>query len=385
VNPLQHFEVHLALFVLALVAIAVSNAWGMKRLGRAAWSGPWPRVAVLIPARDEERNIARCVVSLLRQDYPHLEIWVLDDHSTDDTRGIVAALQAQDGRLHLVEGKPLPPGWLGKTWACHQLAQRTSADLLLFVDADTYLHPQAVADAVAALCVHRADLLSALPRQEVGSWGERLVVPMLSWSIYTFLPLGIAQHVHWPAFSAFNGQFLLFRRQAYEQIGGHAAIRDQVVDDLALGRRLIAARLGWRLLDGSTRIRCRMYHSWREVREGLTKNLFAVFGHRLLPFVFVWVWLPIVFVWPSAGLVMWRLGWAPPGFSAPAATLTVFSSLLLWGLAYGRFRFPLYLIFLYPLSILLSAIIAFRSLAYTLGGATRWKGRPILRPSWRWF
>lgn len=374
---LHHFEAHLALFVLALAAIALSNVWGMKRLGHAKWSGPWPRVSILVPARNEARNIARCVESLLNQSYPDWEIWVLDDDSSDGTHDILSALAARDPRLRLLAGAPLPQGWLGKTWACHQLAQAATGELLLFVDADTSFHPDALRDAVAALQADRVDLLSALPRHELGSWAERLVVPVLSWSIYALLPLGLVQHLRLPAFSAFNGQFLLFRRQAYERIGGHAAIRRQVVDDLALGRRAIAAGLRWRLLDGSTRFRCRMYRNWSEVRDGLSKNLFAVFDYHLVPFLFVWIWLLIVFWWPLLGLILYGSGLVWPGFSAPAALATVLASLLLWGLTCLRFRFPLYLTFCYPASILLTAYVALRSLACTLKGTAQWKGRQV--------
>jgi chlorobactene glucosyltransferase len=380
----QH-QISIIAFVLVLLLIALSNLRALRRLGDWGMPPRFPRVSVLVPARNEEENISHCVNSLLAQEYPDFEVLVLDDDSGDATGQIVASLAAEDDRSQVLKGKPLPPDWLGKHWACHQLAQAADGELLLFTDADTRHHPQTLRDAVAALLAEEADLVSALPRQEVGSVAERLTVPVIPWAIFSFVPLGLAYQLHSPALSATVGYFMLFRRQAYEKIGGHAAVRQHAVDDIALGRRIVAHRLRWRLVDGGKHIRCRMYRNFRQVFEGFSKNLFAAFEYKVLIFVFIWLWVGMVFLEPVTVLAL-GLTVAPlPQLSLRLAATGVAVSLLLWGLTHWRFRFSLYLPFLYPLTVLLSVVIAMRSMALTLAGRTTWKGRTLPSSRIRWW
>jgi len=210
--------------------------------------------------------------------------------------------------------------------------------LLLFTDADTLHHPCALSDAVAALLARKADLLTAFPREEVVSWGERLTVPLFPWFIISFLPLFIAYRVRDPSFSATVGQFMLLRRDAYEQIGGYEAIRQEAVDDVALGRRIKAQGLRWRMINGRERIRCRMYHSFREAYRGFTKNLFAGFGYKILKFALVWLWLGLVFLQPVIVLAIGATG-ALSSLSMVLAVAAVAVSLLIWGASNLCFRF----------------------------------------------
>ncbi len=381
---LQH-QTGLIGFVLVLLMIALSNLRALRRLG--GWPLPlhFPRLSVLVPARNEEENIGPCARSLLSQTYPDFEVLVLDDNSSDGTGQVLASLAAQDHRLRVLKGKLLPSDWLGKHWACHQLAQAADGELLLFTDADTRHHPDTLRDAVAALLAEEAHLLSAFPKQEVGSWAERLVVPVLPWAIFCFLPLALAYRLRRPALSATVGYFMLFRRQAYEQIGGHAAVRRHAVDDLALGRRIVAQGLSWCLVDGGARIRCRMYHSFREVYGGLTKNLFAVFEYKVLVFAFIWLWLGMVFLEPVIVLALGLTVGPVAELSLPLAAIAIAVSLVLWGITLWRFGFPLYLVLLYPLTILLAVFIAMSSMVLTLAGRTTWKGRTLARQKIQWW
>lgn len=380
----QH-QTSLIVFLLVLLLIALSNLRALRRLGEWPLPSRFPRLSVLVPARNEEENIRPCVRSLLGQEYPDFEVLVLDDHSTDGTGQVLAALAAEDDRLQVLEGQSLSPDWLGKHWACHQLAQAANGELLLFTDADTRHHPHTLRDAVAALLSEEADLVSAFPQQEVGSWAERLIVPLLPWAIFCFLPLGLAYRVRTPVLSATVGYFMLFRRQAYEKIGGHAAVRQHAVDDLALGRRVKTHGLRWRLVDGGGRIRCRMYHGFREVYAGFTKNLFAAFEYKVLIFAFIWLWVGMVFLEPLIVLALGLTGGPLTERSLPLAAIAVAVSLLLWGLTHWRFGFPLYLLFLYPLTILLIVVIAMSSMVLTLAGRTTWKGRTLARQKIRWW
>lgn len=355
-------------FLLIILFIGLTNFFALRRLESFGVSAVSPRVAILVPVRDEAHTIRACIQSLLTQNYANFQILALDDHSTDDTPAILDELASSDARLRVLKGKPLPPGWLGKHWACHQLAQATDAELVLFTDADTvHHHPHALQNAVAALLKEDAVLVTALPHERVATWGEKLIVPLLPWSIFYFLPLALAPRIQTPALSATVGQYMLFRRSAYEAIGGHAAVRAHIADDLTLGRRAIACGFRWRFVDATARVECRMYRNGRDALDGFSKNLFAAFDYKPWLFMPIWSWLGIVFLAPLP------LALSGNGY----ALTTVALALLLWALFYFRFRLPLHLTLLYPLTIALAVAIAFRSLLLTRTGRAVWKGRVL--------
>ena len=375
-------------FLSALLAISLSNLVAMHRLeGRGSGkrrgqldlqTEGLPRVSVLVPARNEERNIARCVRSLLAQDYADFEVIVLDD-SEDRTSDILQSL-AGDERLRVIAGSPLPAGWLGKNWSCHQLAQTATGEILLFTDADTHHHPSMLLDAVTALFTERSDFLSAVPRQELHTWAERLVLPILPWSLHTFFPIGLARRLRVRALATAAGQLMLFRREAYAAIDGHRSVRGSVLDDVSLAQHVVKAGLPWSLMDGKARISVRMYRSSREVWNGLSKNLFAVFGCNLPLFCFVWAWLLWVAWEPPLVLVLraTRAVSMPAEVVIPAALATG-CCLLLWLISSLRFRIPWIQAALYPVTMMLMLSIAVRSVIWHALGRGTWKGRP-LRP-----
>jgi chlorobactene glucosyltransferase len=367
-------------FEIILLAIVLSNYLILRRLKEDGQSATWPRVSILVPARNEANHIEMCVRSLLAQRYLDFEVLVLDDNSTDATWPILTRLAAEESRLQLIKGQPLPANWLGKHWACHQLARRATGDLLLFTDADTCHHPEALANAVAALQAEQADLLTALPRQEVITWGERLVVPLIPWNIGAFVPLALAYRLPWPALAVGVGQFMLFQRRAYEAIGGHEAVKQHVVDDITLARRVKASGLRWRLVDGGQWVRCRMYQNFKQAREGLSKNLFGAFNYNAPFFIFVWVWLAIVFVAPPLLLILGLVGLPLPPAAGILSALAIGLALLSWGVVYWQFRLPLYLTLPYPLTIVLAVYLAARSLILSLAGQATWKGRRLAKP-----
>jgi len=380
---LQH-QASLVVFLGVMLLIILSNLLTIRRMERYPAPARYPFLSVLIPARDEEANIGDCLRSLLAQEYPSYEVLVLDDHSTDRTLDTVQELAAGEKRLRVLIGAPLPPDWLGKHWACHQLAQAARGELLLFTDADTRHHPYALRDALAALLAEGTDMLTAFPREEVRSWAEVLVGPVSFWSLFSFTPLFLAHHLRLPQLSTAIGQFMLFRRPAFEQIGGYEAIRQHAADDVALARRVKAVGLRWRLVDGAARVRCRMYHSFGEVCEGFSKNLFAVFGYRAIPFGFVWLWLLLLFWEPLFVLALALVGLPLSGQSVALAVIAVAASLAVFGIPYYRLGFPLGAVLAYPISIVLMVFLAGRSLALALNGHSTWKGRQLIRPRVRW-
>lgn len=246
-------------------------AWVVSLLSVHAAVNRWQRtscepvgsVSVLVPARDEAHRISGLLDTLPGD----CEVLVLDDESSDGTADLV-----RSRGFPVLSGKPVPAGWLGKPWACQQLADAATGDVLVFVDADVVLAPGAVAATVAAL--DGLDLVSPYPRQ-LASGPARLVQPLLQWSILTFLP-SLARRSPRPSLSAANGQLLAVRRAAYDAAGGHAAVRDQVVDDVALLRAVKRAGGRGGVVDGTDLASTRMYADWPALVEGYTKSLHTV-------------------------------------------------------------------------------------------------------------
>jgi chlorobactene glucosyltransferase len=383
-------QIGIIVFLSACLLILITNLMVLQRLGPKTSEGlpepdTSPLVSILIPARNEEISIRECIVSLLLQDYPNIEIIVLDDHSNDNTENILRELATTTRKLKIIEGEELPPGWLGKNWACYQLGELAKGSFLLFTDADTRHEPNAVREAVWTLISQRLDFLSALPLQIVETFGEKLLVPSLYSYTQSFISLNLSYLLPIPGLSASIGQFMLIRRDIYKEIGGHEAIRDDVADDLALVRQVKAHKRRWRLFDGTALIRCRMYRSFSQVFYGFSKNFFSIFGNRIIPFLFIWIWLGIVFLEPPVVLLLKLINMPVVWTSVWLALIACLQATLLWGLTLWRFRFPFWIIAFYPITVLLSEVVAMNSLYSTLLGQSTWKGRSINKPKISWF
>jgi hypothetical protein len=233
-----------------------------------------PRVSLLVPARDEEARLPATLAGLEAQ--PALEILVLDDRSADGTAGVVTG--SGDDRVRLLEGEPCPVGWVGKNWACHQLAKAARGDVLVFVDADVTLAPGALAAVLHELRTQRADLLSVFPRQVTGTLGERLLVPLIDETLLGFLPHPLLDVPLAASAATANGQLLAFRRAAYDRLGGHAGVAGEIVEDVALARRTRAAGLKLGLALGGDLVQARMYDGYRTTVAGFGKSLRAAHG-----------------------------------------------------------------------------------------------------------
>lgn len=234
----------------------------------------WPRVSVLVPARNEVKTISQCVTSLLHQHYPDMELLVLDDGSSDGTGQVLDALTHEYPRLTVIHADgALPAGWNGKSYACHRLAALATGDWLLFTDADTIHSPESLRRGVAQAISLDVALLSAFPYQRTLTWSERIIVSF----IMDFLPLiTLDLRAVWRGSSRrilANGQYLLVHARSYRAAGGHGAIASALIDDFALARRFRAAGYRIALVDGTSLLECRMYRAFREVWEGYSKNL----------------------------------------------------------------------------------------------------------------
>jgi chlorobactene glucosyltransferase len=380
--------------LVALLLVVLSNGYFLKRLDgygsrirkseddAAAEAGPhaprsWPFVSVLVPARNEEDNIERCVASLVGQKYPRFEVIVLDDDSTDGTLGILHRLALSSRQLRVLSGRPLPPDWLGKHWACHQLAQASKGELLLFTDADTCHHPLMLEDVVAAQQMEDSDLLTGIPHEEVGSWGEILVLPIINWAMASLLPVGLAHRLKSPTLSMGIGQFMLFRRSGYLAIGGFAAVRTDPVDDVALARLTKERGLRWRFVDLSRRVSCRMYTGFRAVADGLGKSVFPALRNSVWALGAAVLLLAWLYLGPLGVAASWLLGFSPDVATLMWAGSAIGLALAGWGLCLWRFGHPWYRAVFYPASIALVIGIALRSATLFWRGEACWKGRAL--------
>lgn len=246
---LSYYLIACLIILVGMFGLLLLNLLNFPRLkGFIARESPGeqqPLLSILVPARNEAENIEACIRSLLAQKYERLEVLILDDQSTDGTdeivRTIIDELPARHfGRLRLLHGKTLPAGWIGKNFACHQLYQQALGDYLFFTDADTWHAPETASAVIHCMQHYKVQLLTALPDQELRSFGERLIIPLLNFTIFTLLPIPLVRLRPEPSLSMGNGQLLCFERSAYAAIGGHEAVKNQILEDVRLAQTIKA-------------------------------------------------------------------------------------------------------------------------------------------------
>jgi chlorobactene glucosyltransferase len=341
-----------------------------------------PAVAVIVPARNEADNIATCVRALANQRYPaeRLRSYVVDDQSSDGTGAIVADLAARGAPVTLLQSPPLPPGWIGKPHACWVGVQAVPAgvDWLCFIDADVRLDARAIASAVAAAERDRLDFLSLAPAQELVSFAERLVMPC---GLYLLAFMQELDRIQAPDSddATATGQFMLVRRAAYDAIGGHAAVRGIIAEDVALARVMKRAGRRVALLGGDGMLRARMYTGWRTLWPGLAKNVVDMMGGPVPTVLTAFggmtlAWLAIAV--PLIDLAV--LERAPDSAAIAALALASAASCAAFGLHLAGalyLRIPVWYGLLFPLGYSAGALIALDSVRRRLTGRVAWKGR----------
>ena len=337
-------------------------------------------VSLVIPARNEARNIAPCVESALASDYPRLEVIVVDDHSTDETAEIVRAIAARDQRLRVITPPPLPDGWFGKQWACAAGAAESRGEVLGFMDADTRQARDLVTRTVNAMLARGADLLSVAGTQELGGFWERMIQPQIfAIMLQRYGGTELVNRSRRVTEKIANGQCLWVRRSAYEAMGGHAAVKHEVAEDLALAQHWFSAGRNVALVLGLDQLSTRMYTSLRELIDGWGKNIYAG-GRKAMPFGVVGrVLFPLALVAPSlfalvppVVLLLGLLGAAGPA-ATTWATIATGANLVWWLLVYSWLRLsPLYAL-LHPLGAAMVLYIALGAIAR--GRRVRWKER----------
>jgi chlorobactene glucosyltransferase len=324
-----------------------------------------PLVSVLIPARNEEQTISDSISCAFSQSYPNIEVVTYNDQSSDSTREKMEALSQHFSSLRILEGGPVPEGWIGKSWACHNLAVNAKGEILLFVDADVVLGPHGVQKLVDLHYRYKKAVVSLFPRQVCISHGERLLVPLMDLLVFSILPYPYLRRTNSPRACAANGQCLLISSDSYKNSGGHLAVRHHVVEDMALARRCILSGTSVVTRWGDDMAQCRMYHSFKESLRGFQKNIFASFKNSLVPFFCVTMYLTTLFTLPLV-LALYSGVWLP-----------LFLLLLLRSIHAFYFGYSALVILYHPVAAVCFLYLSISSIIKTKYGLLTWKERAL--------
>lgn len=351
--------------------VALFNAvgWPKPRQADRTQTGV---VSILIPARNEEKNLAACLDSILKQGEIVREIIVYDDHSTDGTASIVSHYKGIDGRIRLARTLPLESGWCGKNFACSRLAAEAEGDWLLFVDADTSLLQGAASRMVNEMQKRRLKLLSCWPGLEMITFWEKALMPVLNFVVFSIFPAPFSLYFFWPSLAIAHGACLMFDKKSYFEIGGHSAVRDQIFEDVRLAQMWRSSGSRGLCLDGQDLVRVRMYSSFSEIWKGFQKNFYPAFRYELSFWIFI-LFHFTVFLLPFILLVVM------PNPRIMAACLAIILTRLLLA---AYFRQPLWSALLHPLTEAITLALGISSWwCCKTGQGVAWKGREYHKSS----
>jgi chlorobactene glucosyltransferase len=379
------WHIYLGAVTLGLSVLLINlllNLRALHKLGSEKGKLPMdlPCISVLIPARNEEEDIVPCLESLRKQDYPAYEILVLDDNSTDRTAERVAEIAAKDPRVKLLRGKPLPQGWAGKPYACHQLAAQAKGSWLLFTDADTIHAPTMLSSAMAYAHEHKLSLISGLPLQKTVSFSQRVAVPAMYFIILCCMPLWWVQGARRPRPGLVIGQFIFVSAADYHEVGGHEAVRSKILEDIWLGFTM--ARHGKRM--GVVDLSGMVSGEFGDLWEGFGKFAYSIASLGTWLFVLIFLGVMGLFVTPFILMASHLTPWLPKfGDWFAIIVAQVVLLLVMRVLVDRRFSYKrLYSISLPAgvLFLLASGVWAWKR--HHTGGGVSWKGRTY-KPSTR--
>jgi glycosyltransferase involved in cell wall biosynthesis len=370
---LEPFHITVGALLTALAIHEWANRRVFPRLEPVSGSHPAERISVLIPARNEAAQIARCVRAWVSQSYANYEVLVYDDESSDDTAEQAAA--AGDGKVRVIRGGALPDGWRGKPHACHHLRAEAGGDVLVFSDVDVVPAADTLAASAAALAVRRVNVFSALPLHTSTSRAVRAMVALQNWSAM-FVPWWWEAAGRRPMFAAVNGQYIVIRRELYDRLGGFAAVRNSLAEDAMLGRRLIERGQRVPLLDAAGMLVCDPYRTLREAWRANLRNLLPIFFGSATLLLLAMSLLALLYLGPivvlalgvsrSSATPVWL--WLPLGEIA----LGMFTR---W-VADARFGYPLWVTLLHPLAVAGLIAMGIGSIVrYRLRRTVEWRGR----------
>lgn len=323
-------------------------------------------VSILIPVRNEADNILTLLKSIHQQDYQNYEVIILDDGSTDDTFAVCSVFNKTHPKFNVIKGGGLPAGWIGKNYACHQLAQQAGGNYLLFLDADEQIKPGLINSAIHRMHLNKLGLLSLFTNQEMVTMGEKLVVPLMHFVLLNLLPVRLISLVKNPSIAAASGQFMLFDAMIYHEEQWHRVVKDKVVEDVEIMRLIKTKAYNGEALLANGMISCRMYKNYNEAINGFSKNFLAAFNYSVIGFL---IYLMLVIIFPM--ILIMTLNFPLILFMCGLIILTRIMISLESG------QNALYNVVLHPLQIFNMLLIAVLSIQKHLTKTTVWKGRRI--------
>lgn len=347
--------------------ITIYNLFTAPKLERLRIENQNKFISVLVPARNEGKNIANILNDIINQTYKNYEVIVLNDNSTDETEKIINTFIEKDNRIKLISGKKLPENWLGKNYACYQLSQNANGELLLFIDADVRLSEGAIESAIKMYTEKNVKMLSVFPSQFIQNISTYIVTPMMNWLLLTFLPLKKVYSSNNKSFVAANGQFILIEKETYFKIGGHKAIKNKVVEDMELARIAKKNKIKIITLLGNNIVKCKMYSTFKEAFEGFSKNFYSGFNTNPITFSLLLIFIQLVFVLPAI-LVFFNVKFIL------IVVLIIFSRMIISKISNQN---ELLNIILHPLQIIVVFLVGINSMLLKYFRKIEWKGRRL--------
>jgi len=324
------------------------------------------RVSILIPVRNESRDIIALLQSINSQDYNNYEVIILDDDSNDDTYKLCQAFCNNHQNFRIIKGEPLPAGWTGKNFACHQLALAAKGDFMLFLDADEQVHKGLINTAIYRMHQYKLGLLSVFADPDMRTTGEWAVVPLQHYVLLGLLPLRLVYLIKNEAVAAASGQFMLFNAEAYREHQWHSEVKDKIVEDAEIMRMVKAAGYNGETLLANGMLSSRMYKSYLEAVNGFSKNVLSVFNYNI-------IWFLIYIIVVISGPMMILITLNVPLILFMSAIIMV--GRLMSSLSAGQN--PVYNLVLHPLQMMSLTAIAFLAIQKHLTHTVIWKGRRI--------
>ncbi len=374
-NNFIYWYICLLLIAFFTIVTGITNFLWLKKIPTKKNIPKSKLVSILIPARNEADVIESTIKSIINQSYQNYELIILDDNSSDTTESIIQKHAKSNPKIELINGLSLPEGWLGKNWACHQLSEKAEGEYILFIDADTNLDKFILEDSVIALQKEKIDLLSLVPGRDTKLIADHAMKKIISWFIVCWLPMKLAIKLNAPFLSATFGQFMLFKKSSFNDIGGFEAIKDNPVDDFQLGRNIKKNLFKWMLYDAAFRITTRTYNTNKDLISGYSKNIFPAVGYSISIFVVIFLILISFVLGSTIPIILFALGI----LQNQQLILLCISLLILlfisWGIVTIRFKYSIFTPFSFPLLISLILLLALRSFIDNVFYSSTWKGR----------
>ena len=374
-NNFIYWYICLLLIAFFTIVTGITNFLWLKKIPTKKNIPKSKLVSILIPARNEADVIESTIKSIINQSYQNYELIILDDNSSDTTESIIQKYAKSNPKIELINGLSLPEGWLGKNWACHQLSEKAEGEYILFIDADTNLDKFILEDSVIALQKEKIDLLSLVPGRDTKLIADHAMKKIISWFIVCWLPMKLAIKLNAPFLSATFGQFMLFKKSSFNDIGGFEAIKDNPVDDFQLGRNIKKNLFKWMLYDAAFRITTRTYNTNKDLISGYSKNIFPAVGYSISIFFVIFLILISFVLGSTIPIILFALGI----LQNQQLILLCISLLILlfisWGIVTIRFKYSIFTPFSFPLLISLILLLALRSFIDNVFYSSTWKGR----------